>query len=350
MIRSVLLYVGIIFVMSDVAYGQTSCASYPYPYSLTNGTTASASAVMANFNQILNCANNLAPASGGTVNFSQLGIGSYAGSTAPADSIIVSGSIGVGTSVPGGSLDVSGAGVSFLQNLKLIPSSNDTYVETNNAARTANGGELHFTGFEGDSDLLDINFTSSSIIANGYFGIGTSAPTHLLQVGSATATGTVAEFQNSAGACTFTPTASSMTASCSSDSRLKKDIVDAGDAIAWLNDMSVRDFTIRTTGERATGVIAQEMLRSHPDMVHKGADGFYTVDEPNLWKLVKAIQELKAENDELRARVAALESLPHASSAGSDGRPTPTGVNGQTVTPINAPAADAFNVSTKERR
>jgi hypothetical protein len=36
-------------------------------------------------------------------------------------------------------------------------------------------------------------------------------------------------------------------------------------------------------------------------MVHVGSDGFYTVDDPNPWKLVKAIQELKAGNDILRA-------------------------------------------------
>jgi len=67
----------------------------------------------------------------------------------------------------------------------------------------------------------------------------------------------------------------------------------------------VRDFTMKATGEQQTGVIAQEMQRAHPDMVHMGSNGFYTVDSPNPWRLVKAIQELKAANDDLVTRVSA---------------------------------------------
>ena len=96
------------------------------------------------------------------------------------------------------------------------------------------------------------------------------------------------------GTCTFTPTTT--TWSCVSDARLKKDIVDSSDdALAWAGDMRIRDFTMRSDNSRTTGVIAQEMLKTHPDMVHKLDTGYYTVDAPNPWKLVKAIQELKAD-------------------------------------------------------
>ena len=57
---------------------------------------------------------------------------------------------------------------------------------------------------------------------------------------------------------------------------------------------------MKASGERQTGVIAQELATAHPDMVHAGSNGFYTVELPNPWMLVKAIQELKAENDNLR--------------------------------------------------
>jgi hypothetical protein len=101
------------------------------------------------------------------------------------------------------------------------------------------------------------------------------------------------ELQNSSGACTYSPGSSSVSVSCSSDARLKTDIVDSHGALAWLKDMRVRDFTWKPTGERKTGVVAQEMLQTHPDMVHTGKDGYYTVDEPNPWKLIEAVQELK---------------------------------------------------------
>jgi hypothetical protein len=122
--------------------------------------------------------------------------------------------------------------------------------------------------------------------------------------------------RNGSGTCTHTPASGAETVSCSSDARLKKDIADAGDALPGLGDMRIRDFTLKSDASRQTGVIAQEMLIRHPGMVHmEASSGFYTVDEPNPWMLVKAIQELKADNDNLRsandnlsARVATLEA------------------------------------------
>jgi Chaperone of endosialidase len=136
-------------------------------------------------------------------------------------------------------------------------------------------------------------------------GIGTNAPAYLLHVGSPSAVGVVADFQNSFGYCTFSPSANGILTTCTSDVRLKKDIVDTGDALAWLGTMRIRDFTLRATGERRTGVIAQEMMKVHPEMVRMGATGFYQVDVPDAWKLIKAIQELKAENEDLVTRIGA---------------------------------------------
>jgi hypothetical protein len=75
--------------------------------------------------------------------------------------------------------------------------------------------------------------------------------------------------------------------------------------LPWIEDMRIRDFTVKATGERKTGVIAQEMLPNHPDMVHKNAEGLYSVDEPNPWKLVKTIQELNARLAKDEATIAA---------------------------------------------
>ena len=195
------------------------------------------------------------------------------------------GNIGIGTASPATQLSIFSGGV--LLNLD----SNQIW------ATTGSGGASN----------LYLNFSSSgATIINqngGNVGIGNGAPSYLLHVGSASASGTVAEWQNSSGACTANPTSSALTISCTSDERLKKDIVDATSALPALTDMRVRDFALRATGERMTGVIAQEMQKTHADMVHKGPDGYYRVDAPNPWKLVKAIQELKADNDRLRAQI-----------------------------------------------
>jgi hypothetical protein len=113
--------------------------------------------------------------------------------------------------------------------------------------------------------------------------------------------------QNSAGTCTHTPGAGSESVSCSSDIRLKKDIAPAPSALDWLSNIAVKQYTVRSTGERTEGVIAQEMLIYHPEMVHTDSKGIYNVDQPNPWVLVKAIQELKADNDNLRHEINVLK-------------------------------------------
>jgi hypothetical protein len=139
----------------------------------------------------------------------------------------------------------------------------------------------------------------------GNIGIGTNAPAYLLHVGSASASGIVEELQNSSGNCTFQPSSSALQVICSSDRRLKEDIDDAVPALPQLADMRVRNYTIKASGERTIGVIAQEMIWKHPDLVHMGPDGYYGVEAPNVWLLVKAIQELNAANDDLTARLSA---------------------------------------------
>jgi hypothetical protein len=145
----------------------------------------------------------------------------------------------------------------------------------------------------------DTAATSNGLIVSGNVGIGTTVPAYLLHVGSASASGIVEELQNSSGNCTFQPSSSALQVVCSSDRRLKEDIDDAVPALPQLADMRVRNYTIKASGERTIGVIAQEMIWKHPDLVHMGPDGFYGVEAPNVWLLVKAIQELKAANDDM---------------------------------------------------
>jgi len=203
-----------------------------------------------------------------------------------------SGNIGVGTTNPSSLLSL-GTAINTIKLATYDGGSSGLYGIGVNASELTFGADITATG------------TPQMVLTSGgNVGIGTTSPSYLLQAGSTSASGIVFELQNSSGACTHSPTSSAETVSCSSDARLKKDIADASPALPWFEDMRIRDFTIRATGKQATGVIAQEMLKTHSDMVQKGPDGFYKVDEPNPWKLVQAIQELKAANDRLSDQLA----------------------------------------------
>jgi hypothetical protein len=145
--------------------------------------------------------------------------------------------------------------------------------------------------------------------STGSVGIGTTAPAEPLHVYTSTTSAVVEEIQNGTGHCTVTPASSgNVSFACSSDVRLKKDIVDTGDALAWIDSIRVRDFTMKSDGSRQTGVIAQEMLKDNSDMVHMGDDGYYTVDSPDLWKMIKAIQQQQAEIVVLQRELDALKT------------------------------------------
>jgi hypothetical protein len=97
-----------------------------------------------------------------------------------------------------------------------------------------------------------------------------------------------------------------------SDQRLKENIVDAPSAIDLINSVKIRSFDWKETGFHVDyGVIAQELNAVVPDAVSEGIDNedgtikqAWGVDTSVLVPaLVKAIQELKAELDDLKAKV-----------------------------------------------
>ncbi len=169
--------------------------------------------------------------------------------------------------------------------------------------------------YSNDNLLFWTNHSAPQMVLTtaGFLGVGTAAPNSLLHVGSAAVSGIVAEFQNSAGDCTFTPSAGTLGISCSSDERLKKNIVDEGSALKWLANMRVRNYTIKSTGQNQTGVIAQEMLANHPEMVRTNEKGTYLVEQPNPWKLVKAIQEqqeqINAQQEQMKKDQATIAAM-----------------------------------------
>ena len=179
------------------------------------------------------------------------------------------------------------------------------------AGFTINQGGVTTYGIDDESSATNSYYTNGThtyaFVAGasaGNVGIGTLTPAYPLVVTTA-APGTVVveSLTNAAGTCTHTPGASTETVACSSDKRLKEDIHDAKSALDYFGGIHVREFKVKATGEQKTGVIAQEMLQNYGSMVHMGTDGFYTVDEPNPWQLVKAIQELQAEITQLRQAI-----------------------------------------------
>jgi hypothetical protein len=142
------------------------------------------------------------------------------------------------------------------------------------------------------------------ILGNGNVGIGTAAPAEPLEIYSS-GPGVLLQLAGSSGTCNHTPGSSSETVSCSSDARLKESIADTLSALPWLSSIRVRDYTWKKTGQKRTGVIAQELQKAHPEMVtYDKAKDQWAVEQPNPWTLVKILQEQQGEIDDLKKQLA----------------------------------------------
>lgn len=86
-----------------------------------------------------------------------------------------------------------------------------------------------------------------------------------------------------------------------SDQRLKSSIETIPDALAKVAKMRGVNFTMKDTGARSTGVIAQELQAVIPEAVHTNDDGYLSVAYGNLvGVLIQAINELSEEVEHLK--------------------------------------------------
>ena len=107
--------------------------------------------------------------------------------------------------------------------------------------------------------------------------------------------------------------ASTVNFATSSDARLKENIVNSPSSLDAISKAKVRSFDWKEDGHHVDfGFIAQELYEVYPEAVCKGDDEDEITNPRNTWQvdygkitplLLKAIQELKAELDELKAKV-----------------------------------------------
>jgi hypothetical protein len=139
----------------------------------------------------------------------------------------------------------------------------------------------------------------AAVFQGGNVGIGTTSPTQRLQVGTS-GDGTVA-LANAWN--TF------------SDIRLKRDLAVIPDALDKLLELHGYYYFWKNGSDqtRQIGVVAQEVEKILPELVHTGSDGIKTVDYPKLTAvLIEGTKQLKAEKDseiaQLKARADAAEA------------------------------------------
>ncbi len=163
------------------------------------------------------------------------------------------------------------------------------YISSNNPFTGSAGTATNNWGLYVDTAAGADNNYGAYIAGN--VGIGTTNPSVLATVYSTSDTN-ILRLRDSSGTCDHNPDSGSETVSCSSDARLKTNVRNTTSALSYLHDLVVKDYTVLASGKEATGLIAQEALITHPELVTLGDDGYYKVAQINTWKLVKGLQEL----------------------------------------------------------
>jgi len=94
-----------------------------------------------------------------------------------------------------------------------------------------------------------------------------------------------------------------------SDIKLKKNINTIDNALDKVLNLRGVEFDYIESGEHNIGVIAQEVEKVLPDLIHTSEDSdIKSVAYGNLTAvLIEAVKELKKENDALSARIQSLE-------------------------------------------
>jgi hypothetical protein len=255
-----------------------------------------------------------------------------------------SGRLGIGTSSPGAPIQAKKAttGVETILNVTAATGAYsrgpaiDFSVDFSGEYTIGQIASQNITGGAGYGGILTFSTNGSSagtlterarIDSSGNLLVGTtsngatthriyaSASNHVLGLNSESATGEVARlYSNGTAVGTISVTASATAYNTSSDYRLKENVQPMQDALAVVAQLNPVTYTWKADGSDGQGFIAHELQAVVPDCVTGEKDAVDAEGNPQyqgvdtsflVATLVKAVQELKAEVDSLKAQLEA---------------------------------------------
>jgi hypothetical protein len=248
-----------------------------------------------------------------------------------AMNILSNGNVGIGTSSPTqGKLQVENSGGDTLVNINntttngsglyMTVYTSGSLVSSGRILQDNSGGMRFYTGTSSDTERMRI--TSDRKVLFGtttYAGVGVSIDldANIIIKYSGTASQVMTEFKNNNGSIgSIVGSGSVTTYNVTSDYRLKQDFKDFN-ALELVSNIKTYDYEWKSDKRRMYGVIAHELQEVLPYAVQGKKDELesdgnikaQSVDYSKIVPiLVKAIQELKAEIEELSNKIVALES------------------------------------------
>jgi len=219
----------------------------------------------------------------------------------------VSGNVGIGTTSPGVKLDVSGSARVSTCSYWSGTAADGTTLPIAGACDGA-GDDVIFLGNVGGLSKHVRIYSGATerirITQAGLVGIGDSSPAYRLVIGGGDVNTTGGGYRDS-GSC--------VAGTCASDRNLKINItplVGSLEKLTRLEPVSYEFIDPKYGPGRQDGLIAQDVAKVFPEWVSDSEEGYKTIKFglQIQMHLIQALKELKRENDNLKARVMALEA------------------------------------------